>query len=61
MRQGRCCDHENFPRTRLPSSWLSCPKLAKARPGLVVMFQQREKKLAVSYGLYNSTRLLDVA
>jgi len=53
MREGRCCDHGNFPRTRLSGSRLSWPKLAKARSGLVPTFQRREKKLAVSFGLYN--------
>jgi len=59
--EGRCCDHGNFPRTRLSASRLSWPKLAKARFGLMPTFQRREKKLAVSCGLYNSPRLLDVA
>jgi len=36
-------------------------KLAKVRSGLVPTFQRREKKLAVSFGLYNSPRLLDDA
>ena len=49
MRQGRCCDRGNFPR------------LPKARSGLEPTLQQREKKLVVSFGLYNSPRLLDVA
>jgi len=31
MREGRCCDRGNFPRTRLSGSRLSWPKLAKAR------------------------------
>jgi len=61
MREGRCCDRANSPRTRLSGSRLSWPKLAKARSGLVPTFQRREKKLAVSFGLYNSPRLLDVA
>jgi len=61
MREGPCCDHGNFPRTRQSSSWLSWPKLAKARSGLMPMFQLQEKKLTVSFGLYNSVRLLDVA
>jgi len=51
----------NFPRTRLSGSRLSWPRLVKARSGLVPTFQQREMKLAVSFGLYNSPRLLDVA
>jgi len=59
MREGRCCDRGNFPRTRLSGSRLSWPKLAKA--WLVPTFQRREKKLVVSFGLYNSPRLLDVA
>ena len=50
-----------FPRTRLSGSRLSWPRLAKARSGLVPTFQRREKKLAVSFGLYNSPRLLDAA
>ena len=33
----------------------------KARSGLMPTFQRREKRLAVSFGLYNSPRLLDVA
>jgi len=33
MREGRCCDRESFPRTRLSGSRLSWPKLAKARSG----------------------------
>jgi len=37
------------------------PRLASARSGLVPTFQRREKKLAVSFGLYISPRLLDVA
>jgi len=45
----------------MSGSRLSWPKLAKARSGLVPTFQRREKKLAVSFGLYNSPRLLDVA
>ena len=61
MREGRCCDRGNFPRTRLSGSRLSWPRLAKARSGLVPTFQRREKNLAVSIGLYNSPRLLDVA
>ena len=61
MSEGRCCDRGNFPRTRLSGSRLSWPKLAKAKYGLVPTFQRREKKLAVSFGLYNSPRLLDVA
>jgi len=61
MREGRCCDRENFPRTRLSGSRLSWPRLVKARSGLVPTFQRREKKLAVSFGLYNSPRLWDVA
>jgi len=61
MREGRCCDRGYFPRTRLSGSQLSRPKLVKARSGLVPTFQRREKKLAVSFGLYNSPRLLDVA
>jgi len=61
MREGRCCDRGNFSRTRLSGSRLSWPKLAMARSGLVPTFQRREKKLAVSFGLYNSPRLLDVA
>jgi len=51
----------NFPKTRLSGSQLSWPRLAKARSGLVPTFQRWEKKLAVSFGLYNSPRLLDVA
>ena len=58
MREGRFCDHGNFPGTRLSGSRLSWPKLAKARSGLVPTFQRREKKLAVSFGSYNSPRLL---
>jgi len=61
MRKGRCCGRRNFPRTCLSGSWLSWPRLAKARSGLVQTFQRRERKLAVSFGLYNSQRLLDVA
>jgi len=61
MREGRCCERGNFPRTRLSCSRLSWPRLAKARTGLVPTFQRREKKLAVSCGLYNNPRLLDVA
>ena len=61
MREHRCCDHRNFPRTHLSGSWLSWPKLAKATSGLVSAFQWQEKKLAVSFGLYISPRLLDVA
>ena len=61
MREGRCCDRGNFPRTRLSGSRLSWRRLAKARSGLVPTFQRREKKLEVSFGLYNSPRWLDVA
>jgi len=61
MREGQCCDRGNFPRTRLSGSRLSWLKLAKARYGLVPTFQRREKKLAVSFELYNSPRFLDVA
>jgi len=61
MREGRCCERSNFPRTRLSDSRLSWPKLAKARSGLVPTFQRREKKLAASFGLYYSPMLLDVA
>ena len=57
----RCYDCGNFPRTHLSGNLLSWPKLAKARSGLVPMFHQWEKKLAVSFGLYNSPRLLGVA
>jgi len=58
MREGRCCDRENFPRTRLSGSRLSWPRLVKARSGLVPTFQRREKKLAVSFGLYNSQKVV---
>ena len=51
----------NFPRIRQSGSPLSWPKLAKARSGLVPTFQRREKKLADSFVLYNSPRLLGVA
>jgi len=61
MREGRCCDCGNFPRTHLSGSRLSWPRLVKARSELVPTFQQREKKLAVSFELYNSPRLLYVA
>ena len=61
MREGRCCDLGNLPRTRLSGSGLSWPKLVKTRSGLVPTFHRWEKKLAVSFGLYNSLRLLDVA
>jgi len=61
MREGQCCGRGNCPRTHLSSSWLSWRKLVKTMTGLVPTFQQREKKLAVSFGLYNSPRLLDVA
>jgi len=58
MREGRCCDRGNFPRTRLSSRRLSWPRLAMS--GLVLTFQRQEKELAVSFGLYNSSRMLDV-
>jgi len=61
VREDRCCDRGNFPRTHLSGSRLSWPRLVKARSGLVPTFQRREKKLAVSFGLYNSPRLLDVS
>jgi len=61
MREGRYCEWGNFPRTPLSGIRLSWPKLAKARSGLVPTLQRRDKKLAVSFGLYNSTRLLDLA
>jgi len=35
MREVRCCDLWNFPRTLWSSSWLSWPTLAMARCGLV--------------------------
>jgi len=31
MREGRCCDRGNFPRTRLSGCRLSWPKFAKVR------------------------------
>ena len=61
MRECRCCDRGNIPRTRLSGRGLSWLKLRKARSGLVPTFHCWEKKLAVSFGLYNSQRLLDVA
>jgi len=61
MREGRCYDRGNFLRTCLSNSRLSWPRLTKARSRLVLTFQWREKKLAVSFGLYNSPRLLDAA
>jgi len=61
MREDRCCDRGNFPRTRLSVSRLSWPKFAKARSGLVPTFQRREKKLVVCFGLCNSPRLFDDA
>ena len=61
MREGRCCDRGNFPRTFLFGSWLSWPRLVKVRSGLVLTFQRQEKKLAVSFELYHSPRLLHVA
>jgi len=54
MSESRCCGHGNFPRIRLSGSRLSWPKLTKVRSRLVPTFQRREKKLAVSFGLYNS-------
>ena len=59
MREGRCCDHGNFPRTRLSGSRLSWPKLAKARSGLVPTFHRWEEKLAASFELYNSPSCWD--
>jgi len=35
IREGRCCDRRNFPRTRLSGIRLSWPKLAKATSELV--------------------------
>ena len=60
MREGRCCDRGNFPRTRLSSSRLSWPKFAKAWSGLVPTSHWWEEKLAASFGQYSSPRLLDV-
>jgi len=61
MREGRYCDCRNFPRACLSGSRLFWPKLAKVRSALVPTFQRKEKKLDVSFGLYNSPRLLDAA
>ena len=61
MREGRCCDRGNFPRTRLSSSRLSWPTLAKARSGLVPTFHRPKEKLAASFASYSSQRLLTVA
>ena len=43
MRDGRCCDRGNFPRTCLSGSRLSWPKLSNARSGLVPTFHRWEK------------------
>jgi len=53
MREGRCCDCVNFPRTRLSGSWLSWPTLAKVKSGLVPTFHWWEEKLAASFGWYS--------
>jgi len=45
MKEGRCCDHGNFPRKCLSGSRLSWPKLAKARSGLVPTFHERRNWL----------------
>ena len=61
IREDRCFDRGNFPRTHLSGSRLFWPKLAKARSGLVPTFHRWEKKLAVSFGSCNSPRLFDFA
>jgi len=61
MREGRCCDRWNAPRTRLSGSRLSWQKLAKARSGSVPTFQRQVKKLAVSCRSNSNPRLMDVA
>jgi len=61
MREGRCCDPGNFPRTRLSGNRVTWPKLEKARSGLVPTFHRSEGNLADSFGSINSPRLLDVA
>ena len=58
MRVDRCCDCGNFPRTRLSGSWLSWPKLTKARSGLMPTFHWWEKKLAVSFGLIEQSKVV---
>ena len=61
MREGLCCDCGNFPKTHLSGSWLSWPRLTKAKSVLVPTFHLWGKKLAVSFGSYSSTRWFDVA
>ena len=39
IREGRCCDLGNFSRTRVSGKQLFGPMLAKARSGLVPVFQ----------------------
>ena len=60
IREGRCCNRRNFPRTRLSGTRLSWPKLAKATSELVPTLHLWEEKLAASFGSCNSPRLLDV-
>ena len=40
--EGQCCDLENFSSIRLSGKRLFGPTLAKARSGLVPMFQRPE-------------------
>ena len=40
--EGQCCDLGNFSRTRLSGKRLFGPTLAKARSGLVPVFQRPE-------------------
>ena len=54
IREGRCCDRRNFPRTRLSGIRLSWPKLAKATSELVPTLHLWEEKLAASFGSCNS-------
>jgi len=42
MREGRCCDHKNFPRTRLSDTRLSWPRLTKVWVGADVPTAREE-------------------
>ena len=54
MMDGRWCERGNLSRTRLSGFGSLLRHTAKARSGLVEVFQRAEKKLGGSMGSYSS-------
>ena len=60
MIERRCCDHRNFPRTRLSGTRLSWPTLAKAMYRLARAFHWWETELTTRLWAVQQLKFVDV-